>query len=210
MYKLDYEGIRISQSGVYSDPSISTWLNKQPNIDYEEDKKSLNTSDKFTEYTEPSWVPDSQKNITMPTKNIETELSGLKAQLAAYKLKTTMLEEQLAALQRLDQISHDDLLQRMAKLERTPTKQSLLALEFPIKQILSKIPVVKNVYAKPIQNGFLLTIVYESETISDAVKQIQPGLSELEDAFPDTYFDPHLLHLNNVQEEHLQLSALIF
>ena len=71
-------------------------------------------------------------------------------------------------------------------------------------------PIVEKIYVKSEQSGLQLVIVYNSESISSAIKQIQPGLVKLEDEFPDVYFKPHFFHTNDFHEGHYQHLKLIF
>lgn len=149
-----------------------------------------------------------------------------------YEIRISELERHLSALLRIEPLAISenahtsadtqgsdadvlnqrlrDLQQRVAKLERLSGEQMLSKLGISIKKIFAKIPAIRNVYVEPIQSGFLLTIVYASKIISDVAIQIQPGLAELEDAIPDAYFSPRLLHIDKIQEVDVQQSTLIF
>ena len=79
-----------------------------------------------------------------------------------------------------------------------------------IRKIFSKIPIIESVYSRSTQSGFILVTIYNEGNISDALKQIQQGFIKLEDEFPNTYFEPWILHLTEVQNEHLLQSTMIF
>lgn len=89
----------------------------------------------------------------------------------------------------------------------TPDSAKVEAL---VKKIFSEMPTIKSVYSRPTQSGFALITIHNSKTISNAIDQIQPGFAKLENEFPDVYFEPCILHSQEVQKEHLQQSKMIF
>ena len=100
--------------------------------------------------------------------------------------------------------------QRMDVLERMLNAPSYTKIVSSVEKHLSKIPVIKNIYIKSTQSGFLLTLVYNTEFIFQAIEQTRPGIMELEDEFPNVYFDTWFFHVNEVQKEDLQQSTMIF
>ena len=103
-----------------------------------------------------------------------------------------------------------ELERRLDKFESVLDIPPLAGAELLIKKVFSEIPTIKKIYTKPTQSGLLLIMIHGSKTISDAIGRIQPGLDRLEDEFPDLYFDPWILRPNEVHDEHLQQSKLIF
>ena len=174
---------------------------------------------------------DWQKNIEPQEKLTKKDIATILKQQIISDIKITELEKQVVLLQGIKQITVPknlqafdhiqdsdidelnkrlrDLQQRVTKLERPSTEHTIAKFVVPIRNIFSKIPIVKNVYIETTQSGLLLTITYNTEIISDAVRQIQPELIKLEDAFPDTYFDPRFLHINEVQEGDVRQATLI-
>ena len=83
-------------------------------------------------------------------------------------------------------------------------------VEALVKKNFSKVPTIRSVYSRPTQSGFVLITIHNSKTISNAIDQIQPGFAKLENEFPDMHFELCVLHSQEVQEEHLQQSKMIF
>lgn len=104
----------------------------------------------------------------------------------------------------------DTLIQRVDRLERVLNVPPYAKIASSIETHLSKILVINEVHMRPIQSGFLLTIIHSAEFISQAIEQARPGLIELEDEFPNVYFDTWFLHFNEVHGDDLQQSALVF
>ena len=100
---------------------------------------------------------------------------------------------------------------RVAVLER---KANMSASEDQVKSLVNRIflktPAIENIYTRTTESGFVLIIVHNMSDIADAFDQIQPGLAELEDELPDTYFEHWYLHLDEVEDRHLRQSNLIF
>lgn len=99
---------------------------------------------------------------------------------------------------------------RFHEFERFTDSQLPVRVEFLIRKKFSDVPIIKKIYVKPTQSDFLLVIVHNAKTISDAIGYIRPRLDEIEDEFPDLYFDPWILRPNEIQEEQLRQSKLIY
>lgn len=104
----------------------------------------------------------------------------------------------------------DAIKQRLSRIEHVLNVRSYTKIESSIKKHLSKILIIKKVYIKSIQSGFLLTIIHNTEPISKAIELARPGLIDLEDEFPGVQFDTWFLRLSDVHDEHLLQSALVF
>lgn len=83
-------------------------------------------------------------------------------------------------------------------------------IEIIVKQTFIRMPTIKGLHIRSTQSGFILIVIHNSKTISDAIGQIQPRLAKLEDEFPDVYFEPRIIHSRDVQEEQLRHSKTIF
>ena len=126
----------------------------------------------------------------------------------------------IGALENSENSQYDDitsLSERINKLEKKfHESKSFTDLHLPDKaeslilKKFSNVPIIKKIYAKPSQSGFLLIIVHDAKTISDAIGHIQPRLDEIEDEFLDLYLDPWILRPNDIQEGQLQQSKLIY
>ena len=106
---------------------------------------------------------------------------------------------------------HQQKLERRVKLiEHRLNMQAPEEIEDIIKTTFLNTPIIEKIYVESEQSNFSLIIVYNSESISEAIERIQPGLTKLEDELPDVYFDPHIFHVSEIREEHHQQSKLIF
>lgn len=103
-----------------------------------------------------------------------------------------------------------DLERRVGELERKLNTQMSGEIEDLIRTTFTNIPIIEKIYVKSEQSHLLLVIVYNSESISDAIERIQPGFTKLEDEFPDMHFDLQIFHVNEIHERHHQQSKLIF
>ena len=103
-----------------------------------------------------------------------------------------------------------ELERRVGVLENTPNTQSTVRIEHIVKKIFSEISIIEKMYIKPMQSDFMLVIVHNANTLSNALDHIQPGLDELEDEFPNLYFDPWILRPNEIHTGHIEQSKLIF
>lgn len=100
--------------------------------------------------------------------------------------------------------------QRIRLLERKLNMRPSREIENGIKTTFSDIPIIKQIYVKSEQSSVPLIIVYNSESITDAIKQIQPGLIKLKDEFPDVHFEPHIFHVDDFHKGYRKQSKLIF
>lgn len=105
--------------------------------------------------------------------------------------KLKQLERRISVLEHLSNATHD-------KIEQA------------IKRIFSSICTIKEIYIKPTESELLLTLIHDSEYISVAIEQAQPGLIMLEDEFPNVYFDTRFFHLNEVPDVNELQSKLVF
>ena len=99
---------------------------------------------------------------------------------------------------------------RISVLEHPPNVTQYGEIEQAIKRIFSSIYTIKEVYIKPAESELLLTLIHDSEYISVAIEQAQPGLIMLEDEFPDVYFDTRFFHLNEIPDMNELQSKLVF
>ena len=60
------------------------------------------------------------------------------------------------------------------------------------------------------QPNFLLMLTYDAESGSSAIDQARPGLTKLENEFPDVYFDTWFIHINDVRDGDLRQSEQVF
>ena len=141
--------------------------------------------------TDPKNMKQIQRFVTI-SKDVKLSEDYQYDEIMLLKRRITELERRV------------DTLQSMSDAQPSDRTKSL------IKKIFSKVPIIKKIYTKPEQSGILLIIVHNSETISSAIDHIQPGLDKLEVELPDLYFDPWILRPNEIYEEHLQQSKLIF
>lgn len=102
-----------------------------------------------------------------------------------------------------------DLKDRIDIIERELNIQQLTKIEKQVKKLLSKIPIIENVYIDPAQPSFLLITVKNSKTVYGAITQIQPELAKLNNKFSNMFFEPWILHSDTVREDHLQQLKLI-
>lgn len=103
-----------------------------------------------------------------------------------------------------------DLEQRMHVLETIVGVQNHTEIDSTAREILSSILIIKSVYVRPVQDGLVLFIIHNAKTVSEAIIQIQPKFAELENMFQDVNLKPIILHSDDVQNEHLQQSTVIF
>ena len=104
-----------------------------------------------------------------------------------------------------------ELEERLESLEfqsNAPTSRN--EIEIAVKDIFSQMPTIVSVYSRPTQAGLVLIVGHNSEDISNPFRQIQQGIVKLEKKFPNVDFEPWILHLKEIQDEHLHLSKLIF
>ena len=104
-----------------------------------------------------------------------------------------------------------ELEKRLETLEfqsNVPTPRN--TIEIAVKDIFSEMSTIVNVYSRPTQSGLVLIVGHNSEDISNPLHQTQQGIVELEEKFPNIDFDPWILHLKEIQDEHIHLSKLIF
>lgn len=150
--------------------------------------------------------------------NIAQELNLSRRPDSIEKMYRLIVEKQLLGVS--GDIQHDEISslsrrlhkieRRVDELENASSTQSAVRIEPTVKKIFSEIQIIKKMYIKPMQSDFMLIIVHNAKTLSNALDHIQPGLDELEDEFPDLCFDPWILHSNEIHEGQLQQSKLIF
>ena len=102
-----------------------------------------------------------------------------------------------------------DLKDRVDIIEHELNIRPLDKIEEQVKKLLSKIPIIENVYIDPAQPNFLLITVKNSKTVYGAITQIQPELAKLNNKFSNMFFEPWILHSDTVREDHLQQLKLI-
>ena len=99
---------------------------------------------------------------------------------------------------------------RVNELEHRLNIQTLDKIEDLVKTTFAGMPIIEKTYVKFEQFHVLLVIVYNSESISEAIEMIQPGLAKLEDKFPDMYFKPQIFHADEIHKVHHRQSKIIF
>lgn len=164
-------------------------------------------SDWEKKYETASQLLDIAQTLKRPTEPVS--MRQIQRLVTISKIVKLSEDSQFDEISLLNQRIHE-LERRVDTLESMSDTQPPARTESLIKRIFSEVPIIKKIYTKPAQSGFLLIIVHSSKTISSAIDHIQPGLDKLEVEFPDLYFDPWILRPNEIYEEHLQQSKLIF
>lgn len=90
------------------------------------------------------------------------------------------------------------------KVNITPLKDKIDRVENYITKTFSDISYIKHISYSPITDGLGVMIVHESDDKVEALNQIEKRLSTLEEAFPDIYFEPWVLHISEINAEHLK------
>ncbi len=150
------------------------------------------------------------KNKYLPSIVVDKNLDVVKPQTHSKLLEQKTLrtsQKQIDVLKK--QIL--ELEERLESLEfqsNVPTSRN--KIEIAIKDIFSQMSTIVNVYSRPTQSGLVLIVGHNSEDISNPLRQTQQGIVELEEKFPNIDFDPWILHLKEIQDEHIHLSKLIF
>ena len=136
-------------------------------------------------------------------------ITRLITRINQYKISETFKDMQEHDIDLLNQRQREQEY-RISALESKLGIQDSTEIETLVKQIFLGMPAIESVYSRPTPSGFVLITVYSAKTISDAIDQIQPGLAKLEDRFPDTSFEPQIIHSTDIHQEHLQQSKIIF
>lgn len=79
-----------------------------------------------------------------------------------------------------------------------------------VNKIFVKIPALEKMYIRTRHDGFRLVIVHNVPDIDDAFTQLNPGIQELENTFPEIYFVPWHLHVDEVEDRHIAHTELIY
>lgn len=114
----------------------------------------------------------------------------------------TIKDRQLALESRVDSLEF--------KTNISPIQNKIDKIEEFTKRVFFDIPIIVNISYKPSSSGLILLAIHNSDNISNAIDQIHKGISKLEDAFPTVYFEPWVLHITEVQNQHIQNAKTIF
>lgn len=110
------------------------------------------------------------------------------------------------------QIKHLALESRMDSLEftsNTVINNKIDKIEEFTNKIFSKINIIKDILYRPAPSGLILIVIHDSDDLSEVLDDTQKGIFQLEEAFPTIYFEPWILHISEVTNEHLNQSHSI-
>ncbi|MCE9616813.1 MAG: hypothetical protein K8Q88_00405 [Nitrosarchaeum sp.] len=126
------------------------------------------------------------------------------------KKSTTPLEEEV-------HLMSDRQLALESRVESLEFKSNIASIQDKITKIedftnkvFSDIPIIVNASYRPSSSGLIILLIHNSDDVSSAIDQIQKGIFKLEEAFPNIYFEPWVLHVTEVQNQHLKQSKTIF
>ena len=167
------------------------------------------SQDKFLK-SRPNLVIDEILKSLMQNLPADKKLSFQIMQHQKQQKTVTPLEDEVHLLK--DQ--HFALESRVDSLEFksniSPIQDKIGRIEDFTNKIFSEIPIITNVSYRPSSSGLTIIVIHNSDDVSNAIDQIQKGISKLEEAFPNIYFEPWVLHITEVRNEHLQQSKTIF
>ena len=150
-----------------------------------------------------------QGNIDLQhIENISKGIKGLT--YSAFPAGSTVEEEHADKDISMLRLNQHKLELKVNELERRLNIQASDKIEELAKATFAGIPIIEKAYVKFEQFDVLLVIVYNSESISNAIEVIQPGLAKLENEFPGMYFKPQIFHTNEIHKMHHRQSKIIF